>query len=209
MAADDNEKKTPPQLAYKRLAERHLWRFSFKAPACLHSRIRGFLLLIEVNFLGYQFAGHVGKIDSPHASPECWDVEGDGQEDREMTLFPHHPRTRLSLLSSPNQITNIGGQPWLEEISIRLIRPASQRQSGQGKYEIINMGGGRWGGGLVMRMGVGRGMKCVCLCVRMGKSHGQWVISASSRFSKAQGGQPGGGSPLAPWCGGPYGGAHI
>lgn len=35
-------------------------------------------------------------------------------------------------------------------------------------------------------------------CVRMGKSHGQWVISASSRFSKAQGGQPGGGSPLAP-----------
>lgn len=55
-----------------------------------------------------------------------------------------------------------------------------------------------WGGGLVMRMGVGRGMKCVCLCVRMGKSHGQWVISASSRFSKAQGGQPGGGSPLAP-----------
>lgn len=54
------------------------------------------------------------------------------------------------------------------------------------------------GGGLVMRMGVGRGMKCVCLCVRMGKSHGQWVISASSRFSKAQGGQPGGGSPLAP-----------
>lgn len=74
--ADDNEKKSTPQLAYKRLAERHLWRFSFKAPACLHSCIRGFLLLIEVNFLGYQFAGHVGKIDSPHASPECWDVEG-------------------------------------------------------------------------------------------------------------------------------------
>lgn len=24
MVADDNEKKTPPQLAYKRLAERHL-----------------------------------------------------------------------------------------------------------------------------------------------------------------------------------------
>lgn len=146
MLADDNEKKTPPQLPYKRLAERHLWRFSFKAPACLHSRIRGFLLLIEVNFLGYQFAGHVGKIDSPHASPECWDVEGDGREDREMTLFPQHPRTRLSLLSSPNQITNIVGQPWLEEISIRLIRRASQRQSGQGKYKIINIGGGwRWG----------------------------------------------------------------
>lgn len=211
MVADDNEKKTPPQLAYKRLAERHLWRFSFKAPASLHSRIRGFLLLIEVNFLGYQFSGHVGKIDSPRASPECWDVEGDGQEDREMTLFPHHPRTRLSLLSSPNQITNIGGQPWLEEISIRLIRPASQRQSGQGKYEIINIGGV----GVVRGMGVGRGIRdemCVyvCwMCVRMGKSNGQWVISASSRFSKAQRGQPGGGSPLAPWCGGPYGGAHI
>lgn len=41
-------------------------------------------------------------------------------------------------------------------------------------------------------------MKCVCLCVRMGKSNGQWVISASSGFSKAWGGQPGGGSPLAP-----------
>lgn len=38
----------------------------------------GCLLLIEVNFLGYQFAGHVGKIDSPRASPECWDVEGGG-----------------------------------------------------------------------------------------------------------------------------------
>lgn len=62
-----------------------------------------------------------------------------------MTLFPHHPRARRSLLSSPNQITNIGGQPWLEEISIRLIRPASQRQSGQGKYKIINIGVGGWG----------------------------------------------------------------
>lgn len=106
----------------------------------------------------------MGKIDSPHASPECWDVEGDGGEDREMTLFPHHPRTRLSLLSSPNQITNIGGQPWLEEISIRLIRPASQRQSGQGKYKIINMGGG---GGFVTGMGVGRGIRdemCVSVC---------------------------------------------
>lgn len=179
MVADYNEKKAPPQLAYKRLAERHLWRFSFKAPACLHSRIRGFLLLIEVNFLGYQFAGHVGKIDSPRASPECWDVEGDGREDREMTLFPHHPRARLSLLSSPNQITNIGSQPWLEEISIRLIRPASQRQSGQGKYKIINKSGGSdEDGGLVEGWNV-------CLCVRMGNSHGQWVISASSRFSKA------------------------
>lgn len=34
--------------------------------------------------------------------------------------------------------------------------------------------------------------------MKMGKSHGQWVISASSRFSKARGGQPGGGSPMAP-----------
>lgn len=133
MVVDDNEKKTPPQLAYKRLAETHLWRFSFKAPACLRGCIRGFLLLIEVNFLGYQFARHVEKIDSPHASPECRDVEwqwGDGREDREMTLFPHHTRTRLSLLSSPKlQISeaNLG----LEEISIRLIRPASQSLSGK------------------------------------------------------------------------------
>lgn len=59
------------------------------------------------------------------------------------------------------------------------------------------MGGGD-GGGVAMRMGVGTGMKCECLHVKMGKSHGQWVISASSRFSKAQGGQPGGGSPMAP-----------
>lgn len=58
------------------------------------------------------------------------------------------------------------------------------------------MGGGD--GGLVMRVGVGRGMKCERLHVKMGKSHGQWVISASSRFSKAWGGQPGGGSPMAP-----------
>lgn len=31
----------------------------------------GFLLLIEVNFLGYQFAVHVGKIDSLFDSQEC------------------------------------------------------------------------------------------------------------------------------------------
>ena len=74
-----------------------------------------------------------------------------------MTLFSHRPSSRLSLLSSPNQITNIGGQPWLEEISIRLIRPASQRQSGQGKYEIINMGGGGGGGGGGEDGGLGRG----------------------------------------------------
>lgn len=61
----------------------------------------GFLLLIEVNFLGYQFAGHVGKIDSPHASPECWDVEGDGREDREMTLVPQHPTTRAFTFIMP------------------------------------------------------------------------------------------------------------
>lgn len=32
----------------------------------------GFLLLIEVNFLAYQFAAHVGKIDSLSDSRECW-----------------------------------------------------------------------------------------------------------------------------------------
>lgn len=86
----------------------------------------------------------------------------------------------------------------MEEISIRLIRPASQSQSAQGKYKIINIGGVGVGMGLLMRMGVGRGMKCECLYVRVGKSHGQWVISASCRFSKAQGGQSDGGSPMAP-----------
>lgn len=52
--------------------------------------------------------------------------------------------------------------------------------------------------------GVGRGLgdeMCASACaerVRTGKSIGQWVISASSRFSKARGGQPSRGYPLAP-----------
>lgn len=36
--------------------------------ACLRGHAGGFVLLIEVNFLGNQFAGHVGKIDSPGTS---------------------------------------------------------------------------------------------------------------------------------------------
>lgn len=105
-----------------------------------------------------------------------------------MTLFPHRPRTGLSLLSSANQITNIGGQPWLEEISIRLIRPASQRQSGQGKYKIINIGSevavGVWGGGYDVDGGFKREIGGETY-VGMGKSIGQWVISARSSLSKA------------------------
>lgn len=40
-----------------------------------------------------------------------------------------------------------------------------------------------------MKMGVGEG-RVDEMCVRMGKSIGQWVISARSRISKARGGQP-------------------
>lgn len=60
-----------------------------QSEASLHGCAGGFVLLIEVNFLGYQFARHVGKIDGPCTSPQRW----------EMTLFLHrhthfyHPKS--------------------------------------------------------------------------------------------------------------------
>lgn len=76
----------------------------------------GFLLLIEVNFLGYQFAVHVGKIDSLFDSQECWkwhcSITG-------CLHFYHHK-------SNYKHRGNLAGI-WLREISIRLIRQPKQR----------------------------------------------------------------------------------
>lgn len=76
----------------------------------------GFLLLIEVNFLAYQFAAHVGKIDSLSDSRECWkwhcSITG-------CLHFYHHK-------SNYKHRGNLAGI-WLREISIRLIRRPKQR----------------------------------------------------------------------------------
>ena len=79
------------------------------------SCVWGFLLLIEVNFLGYQFAMHVGKIDSLFDSQECWkwhcSITG-------CLHFYHHK-------SNYKHRGNLAGI-WLQEISIRLIRRPKQ-----------------------------------------------------------------------------------
>lgn len=160
----------------------------------------------------------MGKIDSPSASPECWGRGGGGQwvgrgcwwrrgqkNDTAPSASRCH-RPAFTFIMAPNQITNIGGQPWLEEISIRLIRPAGPKT-----VVVVVVGGG---GKIIntVRVAVVAGgvededwlLKKEAI-VGWGETLGQWVISASGRFSKARGGQPGeggtavvGGSRLAP-----------
>lgn len=136
--------------------------------ASLHGRTGGFVLLIEVNFLGYQFAGHVGEDWWPlHISPAL------GKWHCSFTA------TRTFIIPKSNYKQGAKhAATWLGEISIRLIRLAGQRR--EQKREKIKIDSKEGVGQESVRACVGVGWCGLggrsVLCTS-GKSIGQWVIS--------------------------------